>query len=237
MRGISTILCGAAMGLAFSAGAHGTTLIIDLGDDDEVENINYMVFDNQQVTDAVDLDGNATGISMNLASPTGFNEIGPNWNAGTQNPAGPVADYFDVGMTEDSLFGHSGPFLGVDARPFAEFEIAGLDKDVTYNFTMYAGRADGNLANSRETLYTLSGASSVNALLEVTSNDDRVAQLSVMPDADGKLVLRVEAGPGNNVSNGYYYLGAMAIEYAAIPEPASLALLGLGGCVALLRRR
>ena len=238
MRGISTIFLGSAMGLAMTAGVHGTTLLFDLGDDDEVENINYIVFDSQtSVVGAVDTDGNATGIEVTLKSATGFNENGPNWNAGTSSPSGDAAMYFDSEMTMDSLYGHSDGFLGLGPRPYAEYEISGLNQGVAYTFTMFGSRMDVNVNNLRETKYTLMGAASSSALLEITNNSSDVAQLTENADASGNLVLRIEAGPNNNVGNNFYYLGAMAIEYTDIPEPASLGLLALGGCAALMRRR
>jgi hypothetical protein len=51
------------------------------------------------------------------------------------------------------------------------------------------------------------------------------------------VAITVAAGPNNNNGSHFYYLGAMQVVSAAIPEPSTLGLASLAGMLALALRR
>lgn len=222
-------MSGAALGLALATSASAVTMQFDVGRADTAGNINGITWNAQDVANAIDTTGAATGVSLTVTSATGFNEVGPN-DSGTAAPGAPASGFFDGETTNDALFGHSSNFNVGGPRALVEYTIAGLNPASTYDFTYYASR--GTVSDNREASYDANGTV---ALLDAGNNVSNIAQsLGVAPTAGGVITLTIQAGPNNTNSQGFFYLGGMDIT--EVPEPASLTLLGLGG-LAMLRRR
>lgn len=195
--------------------------------------VNDIVYNAQNVPNVIDTTGAATGVSLTITSATGWNSNGPNRN-GPLVPTAPASDYFDGETTRDAMFGHTVTFNGLAPRPLVEYTIAGLDPALTYDFTFYASR--GAVTDNREAQYDVVGDNAGVALLDAGNNVGNIAQvLGISPTAAGVVIMTIQPGPNNNNSSGFYYLGGLDIN--AVPEPASLCLMGLGGLLITARRR
>ena len=225
--------------LAMPLVASAATLSFDFGGDaaGEVGNVNNVYHNDQDVANAIDTDGNATGISLTVTSATGWNENGPNGNG--PNPAdAPMSDYFGVLTTQDNLFGHTDNFNVGAPRPLVEYTIAGLDGSgsTSYDFIFAAGRLGAT--DNRETLYTVAGAGNDSVALDSAGNTGAIASLAgLLPMADGSMKLTIEPGPNNNNGSHFFYLGGMQITTHGVPEPGSAVLMVLGAFVLPALRR
>lgn len=127
----------------------------------------------------------------------------------------------------DSFFGNTVPFGG-DLQPEAGIRFAGLDTSKLYTFTIFASRLAGD---NRETQYSILGATAEVGWLQVADNQSEAVVFSVFPAPDGTVEILAEPGPNNNNTYGFYYLGALKIEYASEEaiEPALEILSPNGG--------
>ncbi|MCA9149179.1 MAG: hypothetical protein KDA92_07775 [Planctomycetales bacterium] len=208
------VLLSLTLLLALPVLTHAAVLQFDFGGDDfptdgDINNVFHNV---QDVEDAIDIDGNLTGISLMIVSETGFNEVGPN-RSGPVGAAAPMGDLFVDTTTQDNLFGHSSDFNAGAPRPLVEYLIEGLDKtgNTFYDFTFSAGRL--GVSDNRETEYQLQGAFEETVYLDVANNESEVAIISNMvPDTSGALLLTIQAGPNNTNGDQFFYLGGLQIE-------------------------
>ena len=117
---------------------------------------------------------------------------------------------FPPNATRDSLFGNTESFSGL-ANVFPSFKLTGLDPVLTYQLTFYASRM--GVGDNRETLYTVTGASSGLATLNPARNvDESVALSAIAPTADGEITISLSPTANNNNGNHFTYLGAMRVE-------------------------
>lgn len=236
----------AIIALAVSAhSAAATTLFFDFGYDDSLSsgsNYNDVIVDGVgggrpqpiELLNTIDSTGASTGIGL---SASGFYHGGnPN---GTSAPSGDAA-IFVSSATRDNAFTHVGQWGPEPTNPKAELVLTGLDNSTAYDFTFFASRM--NVSDNRETMYTVVGSSTAVAYLDAANNVSNVATVNgIYPDA-GSITINFEAGPNNNNQTGavltrFAYLGAMRVEYTAIPEPGSLVILSAGALLVLVRPR
>ncbi len=158
------------------------------------------------VVNAIDSNGVATGISLTVTDA-----FWPGWNQdGTTSPTGDGA-IFDPQATRDSLFGCTVTFSG-HLEPTAAFALDGLSTapGVSYTFTFYASRM--GVTDNRETAYSVTGANSGLAYLNVANNVSNVAVVSdIQPDATGRITVSLGPGPNNTNFFGFYYIGALRV--------------------------
>ena len=112
--------------------------------------------------------------------------------------------------------------------------MEGLTVGETYTFGFYASYKSDN-AVRRLSKYTINGDS---VTLQPGYNTGTVVYLyNVAPDISGIVVVELDFGADPSVPDKMCDLAVMTIEgnFAAVPEPATLSLLVLGGF--LIRRK
>lgn len=161
-----------------------------------------------------------------------FFQTGEPSQLGSESPAGDAAGY-PVDATDDYFFGHTGPFAGADDNPYGEVRLSGLDPGTAYNFTFFSARNGVN--DNRETMFTVSGANTLSGVAVTSNNDTEVLRImGVTPTAGGDISVGVQAGPGNDNNNGFFYVNLMQVD--TIPEPTGAVLALAAGLLASFRR-
>lgn len=143
---------------------------------------------------------------IGLSVTDGFSGIN---SSGTQNPHPGLG--VPASASGDSFYGHMQSFGGgIDST--AALEINGLDTAKSYTLKLFASRI---ASDNRETKYVIHGQTTDSALLQVANNTDSMAVFHMKPSAAGIINIKATAGPNNNNSYGFFYLGAIRLEYAA----------------------
>ena len=191
-------------------------------------------------TDAVPTDSGyrltVTNPPTGVTNPVGYNGVNEN---GTTAPTGDAAlRGYPATATRDSLYGNAtgAPFgnLNVEA---VRLVLSNLNPNETYDLDFFASRT--GVTDNRQTQYVVTGANSATALLNAANNTGTIAGVDgIVPDQSGQIIIDMTAGPANtNTANKFFYLGVLEINSNAVPEPASITLLSMGGGLALLARR
>ncbi len=115
---------------------------------------------------------------------------------------------------------------------YKDMIIAGLTPDSSYDLYLY-GHGD---QESQNTIFTIDGVSKsstidVAGLTELTENAHYVIFTGVLADSSGQIIVNWGAETYAAI-NGLQIIGEMPV-----PEPATLALLGLGALISLKRRK
>jgi len=134
---------------------------------------------------------------------------------------------FPATATRDSLFGNIEIFSGL-ANVTPIFNLAGLNPVTSYRLTFYASRT--GVSDNRETRYTVTGATTLSADLNVANNINNLAIIeSIAPDSSGVLNIALSPGPNNNNANHFSYLGVLRVEALSVNEPVFLFDFGASG--------
>lgn len=169
------------------------------------------------LSNMVDTTGAATTVDLQMT--TAFQGA---YGGGTT-----ASTLYPVSAAKDTLYGYS-------VSP--AFTLQGLDSATAYDITFYASTLQ---ATSHLTNYTVTGTGSpVVVTLEnsttISGNpDSTVTALNITPTALGEITVQISEQAGS--PGTAWFLGVM--EISPVPEPTSVALLGLAGLAMLRRRR
>lgn len=215
---------GAIAAVAVCSAAQAAVIFIDYGQTATTTTSPTWNVSVGSIVNLVDVTGAATGIEAATAGFGGSSAVGG----------------ISTGFTGDALAAFGGTFStaqqdylyvsGSTATGTVTFN--NLSANNTYTFTVFGSRSGGGV---RTTDYLIAGATSASGWLETEQNSGNVVVFSnIAPNAGNSIVLSTKVRSGN--TSGFGYLNAVKIESTPIPEPVSLALIGLSG-LALLRRR
>lgn len=168
------------------------------------------------------------GVTLSELSPIGTKNIGSvvyNFSTGGATNGA----YGDFGSSEDNVWELNFTDLGVGTRTITIYmghSNGGRVFQMDYNLDG-AGYVDGTVGNGGVSagIGTLGGEASHSFRYDITVNDSL---------ATTDLSLRFGSISGGS---GEAYLGGYTVTGTVIPEPGSLALLGLGGLCMMKRRR
>jgi len=165
---------------------------------------------------------NQAGITANLLSDTGattgitltvndtFHSVNEN---GTTSPSPSLP--FIATSTRDSFYGEMVAFNGV-TNTTGGFTLSGLDATKYYSFKIFASR--NGVTDNRESLYTVTGSSTLTATLDAANNTANIAQIfNIQPLANGTITFQATKGANNNNTYGFYYLGAIQLIKTTTP--------------------
>lgn len=153
--------------------------------------------------DLIDSEGTATGVTLTITDS--FDFINAN---GTASPNAALP--FVASATRDSFFGATDVGFNGNITLTGGFTLTGLDATKYYSFSVFSSRA--GVSDNRETLYTVSGASTAAEALNVSNNTSNTADiLNIQPSASGNITFQAEPGENNNNNRGFFYLGALQL--------------------------
>lgn len=179
------------------------------------------------IANLVDTTGAETGITLTVLTP----DVSPT-PGGTRSLSStaylastPAASLFSGGMMQSFVAAFNSA-----ANRTVDYGFTGLDVSSGYDFSFLCTRD----ANATDTVVTLVGATTTTKSILTTNNTALLTFDNVLPDASGQIV--VSYGSPAAVSL-YSPMNVFQFEKSTIiPEPASLAMLMLGGLLGLRRR-
>ncbi|MFH1497023.1 MAG: PEP-CTERM sorting domain-containing protein [Verrucomicrobiota bacterium] len=248
----SAAFVGVMLGLASSVSFAQTQVLIDFGSaanqttvDSESRQWNNVVHTMTTGTTfgLVDSANAATGVTFTLTQAFNVNDVNTN-GLTNLNPDYPAT------ATGDSLFGNVADFGG-ESNVVPVLTLSGFNPNQSVDLSFFASR--GLTSDNRIMRYEITGASTTNLFLEANGNtgSHTVSASGILASVSGTITISVNhstvaesglptIGSGDQAT-GFAYLGALDIQYTAIPEPSASAALGasvvLIGAVALRRRR
>ncbi|MES2469990.1 MAG: hypothetical protein V4675_22050 [Verrucomicrobiota bacterium] len=214
MLAISAAMPVGAQTLLFDFGgtnttAHGATL-----DDDPVNywnNINNTIamVPGGQLTGAVTTTNAATAVNLVIVERfNSANEVGTK-----------VKDnIYPVHATQDTQYGHTGPWGTVTTSLFPSFKLTGLSPSDSIDLNFYASR--DLVTDNRETDYTVMGAATTVVSLNPAGNiNATVTAENVQPTAAGEITITLGPGVNNNNGNRFTYLGVLRVDITSVQVP------------------
>lgn len=196
------LLCCSVSGLQ---AAEPDTVLIDFGNDLSAAPWNNVTnARNDTLADLLNSKGLTSGISLVVTDS--FNNIN---TTGTSAPDPSLN--LPATATGDSFFGNVGTFGGQE-QPTGGITLSGLSTATAYNFSIFASRT--GVSDNRETQYTITGSTVEIVTLDAANNTSLTAEVTgMMPATDGTITILAEPGPNNTNGTGFYYLGAIRMDY------------------------
>lgn len=196
------LLCFSVTGLQ---AAEPDTVLIDFGNDLSAAPWNNVTnARNDTLADLLNSKGLNSGIGLVVTDS--FNNIN---TTGTTMPDPSLE--LPATATGDSFFGNVGTFGGQE-QPTGGITLTGLSSVTAYNFSIFASRTGVN--DNREAQYTVTGSTTVIVTLDAANNTTLTADvMGMLPAADGTITIIAEPGSNNTNGTGFYYLGAIRMDY------------------------
>lgn len=191
-------------------------LQVDFGSSTNQSSGNWNNMTNALTTGSLSNLINKGGVTTNisLAVTDSFNYINENGTTGAGQSLGLPST-----ATADSFFGNTVAFLG-KTEPTGAIKYSNFDPNIDLSLTIYASRIDYVEIDNKETQYTIEGLTTEIVYLNAANNTNKSVSKTIKPKADGTVTITVTKGPNNNNTNGFFYLGAMIIEYTPVPAIA-----------------
>ena len=214
-------------GAVMAGTAQGAAILVDMGDVAGIPSGNWNCLTDYHagaaVTNAIDSDGNATAVDIEITTRFG----------GEASVGSVGSTVFPDAAADDGFWGRD------NYQPTNQLTVSDLTPGVEYTFTFYA--ATTSTTYNYEAQWTAAGGSGGGTVaLNGAGNTSNTVSVGVTPTAGGVVTIDIQKGPNNNAfpggtDQGRYYFNTMTIE--AVPEPATLGLLALGGSWLACRRR
>ena len=193
---------------AYQLHAQTTTIQVDFGSNPSAAPwINYSNPTGGVLDNLPNSFGGPTAISLKVFDA--FNGINTN---GTQNPD-PSLEIPNT-ASGDSFFGNTVTWSG-RIELTGGIRLSNLDTEKEYTLTIFASR---DATDNRETQYICTGSKQDTSFLNVAGNTSSVVAFTDYPTAEGTIEIVASRGPNNNNSYGFYYLGALKIDYPSGPN-------------------
>jgi hypothetical protein len=177
------------------------------------------------IANLVDTSNTPTGISILVTAQGAVSSGG---RTSTTNFSGsPASSLFSAGMMGNSL-------AKLTTNSATVYQLSGLDADETYDFDFLASLATadtGGVAGS--SLFTLVGASTTSSSIPALNNTSLLSINDIAPSSTGQITITW----ANSGAANYAPLNVFQFEVSPIPEPTSLAAIGLAASALLRRRR
>lgn len=197
-------------------------LLVDFGSSTNTTASNWNNLTNATTGSISGLKNNGgTTTAINLAVTDAFNFV---------NTEGTVTAGLSLGIpctaTADSFFGNTAAFLEKTETTGA-VKYSNFDPNLELSLKIYASRVEYVAKDNRETKYTIDGLTTKTIYLNAANNTNSFASAQIKPKADGTLTITVTKGENNTNENGFFYLGAMIIDY--VPAEPTLSLTSPNG--------
>lgn len=243
----STSLSAFALLLAVGSGAYAAPIIVDISTTtapgnraatstadglssvawNEIANGSTTTPSRNTIANLVDTSGTATGITL-LVTTQGSVSTGGR-TVTTSFAGSPASSLFSSGMMGNAL-------SKLTTNAATVYQFSGLDPDETYDFDVLCSLSTttpdttGGVVGA--STITLVGLSSTSSSISAASNTSLLSLNEIAPSPSGQITLTW----ANSGAANYAPLNVFQFEVSAVPEPASLATVGLL-CGSLLRRR
>lgn len=158
--------------------------------------------ENSTIRYLVDEENNYTNISVTITD-----------RFGGVNGDGPTTTQTRLDMpnwvSRNSFWGNGAGVFSGQSEPSGEFLFTGLDPSGEFEFDLFSARS--GVSDNRETRFTITGAKTLTADVNSSSNSTELATFTLAPDKNGEIRLKLTAGPNNTNGSKFFYINAIGI--------------------------
>ena len=157
---------------------------------------------NSTIRYLVDEENNYTNVSVTITDRFGgINGDGPTTTQTSLN----LPDW----VSRNSFWGNGEGVFSGQSEPTGEFLFSGLDPSGEFEFNLFSARS--GVSDNRETRFTITGAETLTADVNSSSNSSELATFTLAPNTNGEIKLKLEAGPNNTNGSKFFYINAISI--------------------------
>lgn len=198
-------------------------LLVDFGSSTNTSSSNWNNLSNALLGGSLSNLTNNGGVAtnVNLVVTDAFNFVNTEGTVGAGSSLGIPST-----ATSDSFFGNTVDYLG-KTEPSGAVKFSNLDPNVDLALKFYASRVVYTDKDNRDSKYTIEGLTTKVVSLNAANNTNNFVSTQVKPKADGSLTVTVSKGDNNTNVNGFFYLGAMIMDF--VPAAPSLTISSPNG--------